>query len=235
MQEFTSYDFVSTFWFISIWLIYTLIADGIGAKKGNLIGTMRKHRLSWMKQMMHRDNRLVDIQIINSLQLNTSFFASTSLLIVAGLITTLGATEKAVKLLTDFPLTVEISKQMWEIKILSLIIIFIYAFFKFAWAMRQLNYCSILIGSVNRNDNLHNNDDKIAEEAANIATKSGLHSNRGTRAYYYGLALLVWFIHPLLLIPTSIIIALVLFRREFKSQLLKSLSEINNLNKKQGG
>ena len=235
MQEFNLYDFASTLWFVSIWLIYTLIADGIGAKKGNLIGTMKIHRLSWMKQMMQRDNRLVDIQIINSLQLNTSFFASTSLLIVAGLITTLGATEKAVKLLTDFPLTVEISKQMWEIKILALIIIFIYAFFKFAWAMRQLNYCSILIGSVNKNDNLQKNDNKIAEEAATIATKSGLHSNRGTRAYYFGLALLVWFLHPLLLIPTSIIIALVLFRREFKSQLLKSLSEINNLDKKQGG
>ena len=235
MQEFNSYDFFSTLWFISIWIIYTLLADGIGAKKGNLIGIMKKHRLSWMKQMLFRENRLVDIQIINSLQLNTSFFASTSLLIVAGLITTLGATEKAIKLLTDFPLTVEISKQMWEIKILSLIIIFIYAFFKFAWSMRQLNYCSILIGSANKYDNLKSNDDKIAEEAAIIATKSGLHSNRGTRAYYFGLALLVWFIHPLLIIPTSTIIVLVLFRREFKSQLLKSLSEINNLNKKQGG
>ena len=91
--------------------------------------------------MLERDNRVVDIQVLNSLLRNASFFASTSILIVAGLVTVMGATDKAIDFLTDIAFSIATSRQNWELKIIIMIVIFIYAFFKFAWAMRQLNYC----------------------------------------------------------------------------------------------
>tara|TARA_Y100000590_G_C15616304_1_gene975887 strand:+ start:668 stop:1369 length:702 start_codon:yes stop_codon:yes gene_type:complete len=225
LLEFSTNDFLGSVFFIFGWITYTLYADVIGSRRGNLIGIMKQHRLNWMSAMLNRENRLVDIQIVSSLYRNSAFFASSSLLIVAGLSTSLGATEKAIDFLTDLPLIIQNSRQMWELKVIFLILIFIYSFFKFAWSMRQLNYCSILIGSSNKYDNLNDNDFKIAEHASIIATKSALHSNRGTRAYYFGIAFLVWFLHPLLLIPITIFVVMVLYRREFRSDILKSMTK----------
>ncbi len=223
MPDFTLYDYVAATWFFLCWIGYTLYSDGPGAEHANLIGVMKQRRLDWMTRMLGRENRIVDIQVVNSLQRNASFFASTSILILAGLITLLGATEKAIALLTHIPFSVETSRQVWEFKILALIVSFVYAFFKFGWAMRQLSYCSILIGAAGPAGEIGEADRTLAENTARIATQAALHSNRGIRAYYFGLALLVWFLHPLVLIPTAIFVVLVLYRREFRSRTLDFL------------
>ena len=223
LPEFTSYDFIALSCFFLLWISYTIYTDSSGAKRGNLTGLMEKHRLKWMMSMLERDNRVVDIQVLNSLLRNASFFASTSILIVAGLVTVMGATDKAIAFLTDISFSIATSIQIWELKIFIMIVIFIYAFFKFAWAMRQLNYCSILVGAARPVNNINEEDNELARRAAEIASNAAMHSNRGIRAYYFGLAMLVWFLHPIILIPAGIFIVLVLYRREFYSQTLRSL------------
>ena len=37
---------------------------------------------------------------------------------------------------------------MWELKSIGLAVIFVYAFFKFAWSYRLFNYMAIVVGSV---------------------------------------------------------------------------------------
>jgi len=174
-----------------------------------------------MAQMLSRDNRIVDIQILRSLGGSASFFASTSILVLAGLIAVLGATDKAIELLRDFPFSISVSRELWEVKVLTLIVVFIYAFFKFGWAMRQLNYCSIMVGSVGSNENVTDDDRERAKNAANVATIASTHTNRGIRAYYFGLALLAWHIHPFALIVSTLTVVLVLYRREFHSRTLR--------------
>ncbi|MDP6388700.1 MAG: DUF599 domain-containing protein [Alphaproteobacteria bacterium] len=223
MPDFTLYDYVAAPWFFLCWIGYTLYSDGPGVAQGNLTGVMKRRRLEWMTRMLGRENRIVDIQVVNSLLRNASFFASTSILILAGLITLLGATEKAIAFLTHIPFSVETSRQVWEFKILALIVSFVYAFFKFGWAMRQLNYCAIMIGAAGPAGEIGEADRTLAQNAAQIASQAALHSNRGIRAYYFGLALLVWFLHPLVLVPTAIFVVLVLYRREFRSHTLNFL------------
>jgi Protein of unknown function, DUF599 len=46
------------------------------------------------------------------------------------------------------PIDLSPSPALWEIKCVGLILIFIYAFFKFAWAYRLFNYVAILIGAM---------------------------------------------------------------------------------------
>tara|TARA_E500000331_G_scaffold339829_1_gene370495 strand:- start:563 stop:1033 length:471 start_codon:yes stop_codon:yes gene_type:complete len=127
---------------------------------------------------------------MRSLGRSASFFASTSILVLAGLIAVLGATDKAIKLLHDFPFSISASWELWEVKLLTLIAVFIYAFFKFGWAMRQLNYCSIMLGSIGSSDNVTGNDRERAKNVANVTTIASAHTNRGSRAYSFGLALL---------------------------------------------
>ena len=39
------------------------------------------------------------------------------------------------------------SRLEWETKVMGLVIIFIYAFFKFAWSYRLYNYVAIMVGA----------------------------------------------------------------------------------------
>ncbi len=191
----------------------------------NLIGTMSAQREAWIRQMLGRDNRMVDIQILRNLTRTGTFFASTSILILAGLATILGATDKAIDLFANLPLVPQLSPLQWKLRLLSLILIFIYAFFKFAWSIRQLSYCAIQIGAMEPASEVDDACVARCKWIAGLITLASAHFNRGLRAYYFATALLAWFIHPMALIVASIWVVLVLYRREFHSGTLALLQE----------
>jgi uncharacterized membrane protein len=64
--------FLATWWFLG-WLI-----DMSPLHKRTLSAAMKAQRREWMRQMAHREVRLVDANIITGLQQATSFFASTA-------------------------------------------------------------------------------------------------------------------------------------------------------------
>jgi uncharacterized membrane protein len=49
--------------------------------------------------------------------------------------------------------------------------------------------------------------------------------NRGLRAYYFGLATMAWFIGPGFLAVAAVWVVAVLYRRDFRSVVLKTLIE----------
>ena len=224
-------DVVALVWFLLCWFGFPLYSDRIGKSRGNLLGLMAQQREVWMTRMLGRDNRVVDIQIVRILQRNFWFFASTSMLILLGLITVLGVTDKAIVLLGKLPFTAEMSEQKWEMLLLLLIFVFVYAFFKFTWAMRQLNYFAVLIGSaplVGEVGEVGEEGRKFAPLAGRVASLATVSANQGARAYYFGLSLLAWFIHPLALIVAATLVVIILYRREFTSKsvsFLRSLTE----------
>tara|TARA_B100000446_G_scaffold46105_2_gene42132 strand:- start:27579 stop:27797 length:219 start_codon:yes stop_codon:yes gene_type:complete len=62
------------------------------AKKTECIASvMHRLRMDWMQQLLHRDNRVSDASIIANLERNVSFMASTSILILAGLLTVIAS------------------------------------------------------------------------------------------------------------------------------------------------
>jgi uncharacterized membrane protein len=216
-------DLLAPVWFLLCWIGYTYYADSERGQK-NLTRVMHVYRAVWARQMLERDNRMVDTQIIANLMRSASFFASTTVLIIAGLIAVLGAREQAMAVLAELPFAVASSRLLWNFKVLLLIVLFVYAFFKFTWAFRQYNYCLILVGSAPAPGARSAASTGIAERLAGIASSTGRHSNRGIRAYYFGLAALSWFIHPWLFMLLTVWVVLVLYRREFRSRLLRMLS-----------
>lgn len=215
-------DLIAPLWFVCSWVSYTLYADRLHGRR-NLMQTMHAYRTVWARRMLERDNRMVDAQIIANLMGSVSFFASTTLFILAGLVAVLGAQGDAMAVLRDLPFAAESPPVLWDAKVLLLILVFAYAFFKFTWAFRHYNYCLILLGSVPQPEQVTQDSALIAERLATVATASARHYNRGIRAYYFGLAALGWFIHPWLLVVLSAWVVVVLHRREFRSRLLKTL------------
>ena len=136
MTDFTLADAAAFLWFALCWAGYTACADHSPWRRHSISVAMNRERRGWMDQMMARELRMVDMQIVGNLMRSLGFFASTTILLVAGLIAVLGATEQAVETLTELPFAVPTTEAVWHVKVLLLIVIFVYAFFKFAWAFR---------------------------------------------------------------------------------------------------
>ncbi len=216
-------DLLAPLWFFACWSGYALFAERAHRRRPSLMRSMEAYRRLWMRCMLERDNRIVDSQIVGNLMRSASFFASTTLFIIGGLLAALGRADQAVAVLKALPLAVEVSPLLWELKVLLLLILFVYAFFKFTWAFRQYNYCLILIGSVALPGRITDEAKRIAERTAEIASSTARHFNGGMRAYYFGLAALSWFVHPWLFVLATAWVVGVLYRREFRSRLLQTL------------
>jgi len=227
MPDISYIDLAALVWFLLVWNGYTFFADRL--KKGGLSlhTVMKKHRAGWMHQMLRRENRIVDATIMSTLMRSVSLFSSTTLLILAGLLAVLGAVDKAQALVQGIPFVIEVSKTTWELKLLTLVLIFIYTFFKFAWAVRQFNYSVILIGAAPPPAEADTPEARaFATGVGDVIALAVSNFNRGMRAYYFGLAALSWFLHPLLFALVTLWVVGVVYRREFRSQTLGFLNGI---------
>lgn len=227
MPDISNIDLAALVWFLLVWNGYTFFADRLKRGGVSLQTVMKKHRTGWMHQMLRRENRVVDATIMSTLMRSVSLFSSTTLLILAGLLAVFGAVDKAQALLQGIPFVVEVSKTTWELKLLTLILIFIYTFFKFAWSVRQFNYSVILIGAAPPPAEADSPDAQaFAKGAVEVIALAVSNFNRGMRAYYFGLAALSWFLHPLLFVAMTLWVVGVVYRREFRSQTLAFVNAI---------
>lgn len=223
MPDFSSLDYVAFVWFAVCWLGYTGLADHSRLSKSGVSAAMNAYRLQWMNEMLRRDVRIVDSTILSNLMTGIGFFASTSMLVIGGLLAVLGAVEQALNAFAELPFAVQTSRAVWEIKLTLMILIFVYAFFKFAWSFRLSNYCSILIGAAPNEPQDETSATEYAERAAHVTNILAQHFNRGLRAYMFALAALAWLVHPVAFIVATTWVFLVLYRREFRSRTLHAL------------
>lgn len=218
-------DLAALLWFFACWIGFALFADVSRWRAGNVTEAMNRYRYEWMTQMYQRELKMIDTLILGNLLNGIAFYASTAILIVGGLGAALGASDKAVEVLSDLPFATTTTQAVWEVKVLLLIVIFIYAFIKFAWSFRLSNYCSILIGASPHQPVSEQEAKRLAHRPARMANLVGVHFNRGLRAYFFALAVLWWFVHPLLFIISTTTITLILYRREFRSRSLRVLTD----------
>jgi uncharacterized membrane protein len=221
MQNFQIIDFFAFTFFCIAWSGYTLYARSGRRRQLTISAAMNKFRRQWLLEMSRREIRLVDVNALTSLAHNMTFFASTTILVIGGLFALLGSSDRAIGALAGLPFAIATSQTAWEIKVLLLIVIFVYAFFQFAWASRMSNYCAILIGAAPPVGSPESASH--AERAARMTNLMGHHFNLGLRAYFFALAFLGWFVHPWLLIFATTCVVMVNYWREFRSPELRAL------------
>lgn len=203
--------------FIAAWAGYTYIADHSAWGRGNLIRTVHGLRRQWMEEAARRDNRIGDTNLLGNLMRSVTFFTSTTIFILGGLLAVLGSGDRAREILQDLPFTQHTDRMLWELKVMVLLLSFTYGFFKLTWSIRQFNYCCIMLGATPSADADPRELAGFSARAARLANLGGDNFNAGLRAYYFGLGALSWFVHPLLFIAASLWVVLVLYRREFRS------------------
>lgn len=213
-------------WFLFCFRGYTLYAKHAARHTHCLASAMHFYRIEWMERMLERDVRMTDTSTIANLERTVAFFASTTILILAGLVTVLGSTEQAINVVSDIPFASYATTDEWEMKLLLLVIIFSYAFFKFTWSLRQYGFASIMIGgSPMPTDHISDAARlSFAKRNARMLSLAANNFNAGLRTYYFSLSVLGWFINPWIFIAMSALIVWLLYRREFKSRTLDELS-----------
>ena len=220
----TWFDIAASLFFLLSWTGYALFAEWRAKSVPTLHSAMDGYRREWMVRMIERDNRMVDVNIMRNLTRSSQFFASTTMLVLGALIALLGYVQQAMDVVSGLPFTVKASTRLLEIKIVLLVLIFVYAFFKFSWAIRQLGFCSTLVGAAPKQPK--DNPEQYAVEINRLAlvtSYAGTNFNHGLRAYYFALAAMTWFLHPYLMMIATAWVVYVLYHREFESRTLYAL------------
>jgi len=224
MLGFTTTDSIALFVFAAAWLGYNMLVDHSRFAKTGLNALMNEYRLAWMGQMEFREMRIIDTQIMGSLQNGTAFFASTSLIAIGGTITLLRATDNVLQVFGDLPFAPVPSRGLWDTKVIGLAIIFIYAFYKFSWSYRLFNYAAIILGATPMPASADPARRHLtARRAADMNIVAARQFNRGQRAFFFALAYLGWFISPYLLIAATLAVLFVMWARQFRSDARAAL------------
>jgi uncharacterized membrane protein len=225
MTLLTILDVVALAFFVVAWGGYAYLIDWSARGRTCLNARMNGYRESWMRRMLARENRMVDMQIMASLQNGTAFFASTSLIAVGGALTLLRSTEDMISVISALPLGLLPSRLLWEAKTIGLAVVFVYAFFKFAWSYRLYNYVAIMLGATP-----YATEKDTPEAAAHVTRTAGLfasagrHFNQGQRAFFFALGYLGWFAGPIVFMVTTASVVVVIWRRQFASDSLRAVA-----------
>src|SRR5215813_4577211 len=218
MGEYTV-DILAVGFFILEWGVYAYTLERTAYGRNSLSSRMNAYREVWIRRVLDRDARMVDMQIMISLQNGTAFFASTSLLAIGGGLALLRATNDALAVLSQLPIDISPSPALWEMKCVGLILIFVYAFFKFAWSYRLFNYVSILVGAMPPASQRDTPEAEAhVQRTARLFESAGRHFNRGQRAFFFALGYLGWFVGPVPFATSTAGVLLVMWKRQFASE-----------------
>ncbi len=216
-------DWLALAAFFIAWIGYAMFARRRAV--GSLLATTNRYRQLWMLQATSRENRVVDGVVLQNLSTSPSFFASTTILIVGGLLAVLG-TQGAAQLIIEFPFAAATSAFVFDLKLLLLIGIFVYAFFRFTWSMRQYTFGALLIASMPDAKAFERGEARRAEYADRAGRVVGMAAetfNDGLRACYMSFAALMWFSSAVAFALATASIVFLLYRREFRSDVLEIL------------
>lgn len=219
-------DWLALAWFLAGWWGYAHFARRRAARGGSLLAVTNRYRRLWMMQTTARDNRVIDGVVVQNLSTSPSFFASTAILIVGGLLAALGATEETAKIVAEIPFTARMSAVVFDLKLFVLTTVFVYAFFRFTWSMRQYTFGALLIASAPPPEAFAAGEasrEDFADRAGRVVGLAAETFNDGLRAYYMAFAVVLWFLSPLAFAVGTAAIIFLLYQREFHSEVLDVL------------
>lgn len=222
LSALAAFDWAALALFFVAWVGYAQFAHRRASVQPSLLAASNRVRRQWMLQATYREVRVIDGVVVQSLSASPSFFASTSLLIIGGLLAALGTGDQTGALLKELPFAVRTSTLVLELKLVLLAGVFVYAFFRFSWSLRLYSMGALLVAAAP--------DFKVfetlpVEERERFADKAGAvvglaaeAFNDGLRAYYFAFAAAAWLFSPLAMVVGSAGVVAILYMREFRSQ-----------------
>lgn len=220
-------EWAAVLWFFAAWVGYAWFAKHRAATQPSILAATNRIRHQWMIQTTKRDVRVVDGVMIQNLSASPSFFASTTILIIGGLLAMLGTSERATELVHELPFAARTSTLVFDLKLLLMTAVFVHAFFRFTWSVRQYSFGALMVAAAVEPDEFDTLGEAareaFAERAGQVMSLAAESFNDGLRAYYMAFAAVAWFVSPLLFALATVGVIWILYRREFRSDVLAVL------------
>lgn len=222
-------DLIALFYFLCVWGGFARYAKH-QAKSGldaSLSRSLRSHREAWARRLLHREMRMTDASLLASQERVVGFFASTTLLLMAAVLTALTTSDQIAEITSHIPFSEQQTSGQIEAKLALLLVILIYAFFKVTWSLRQYGFAAVVMGGApDSNENLSpQQEEQFACNLAKLMDSAGHDNNSGLRAYYFCLSVVCWLSGTVpFLVATTLTVA-VLYRREFRSGPVLSIEQ----------
>ena len=219
-------DWLALALFFAGWVGYARFARWKSRRKPSILVCTNRWRGEWMWQALSRDNRMVDAAVTQSLSASPAFFASTSILVVGGLLAALASSGQASDLMRELPFAARTSLLVFDLKLALLAAVFVHAFFRFTWSMRQYSFGAVLVGAAPPPGELDEAArDRFARRAGQVMGLAAETFNDGLRACYLSFAAVAWFLSAWAFMAVTVGVVWVLYQREFHSEVLGALSD----------
>ena len=169
----------------------------------------RVARRAWVETIMHDEQKAVlAVQTLRNSTMAATFLASTAVLLIIGVLT---LSEQGGKFEAAWhALNTVGSKhpELWMTKLIFLLLDLLVAFFSFSMSIRVYNHVGYMINVPLK---LNHNTITPAHVALHL-NRAGHFYSIGMRAYYFLVPLVFWLFGPLLMLFSTIILLLVLYR-----------------------
>ena len=231
MGALTFLDYLALTTLLCFWLLYDRYAKYKCSKGAqSLMNVANSMRMHWIHNFMQSESehRITDTQLASILHRGISFFVSVTIFIIGGLIAVLNSGETLLLVLNKLPFYADNAEQTWSIKVMFMIMVFVVAFFRLTWSLRQSQYYAVAIAGAPAVELKVKENYQLIRKIANLISDSSKNFNNALRSYYFGLSIMAWFVHPVAFIASNMIVVWVIYRREFHSKTLLMLSEINS-------
>jgi uncharacterized membrane protein len=219
-------DWAAVVVFFVSWAGYAHYARRGAGQHRSVLAATNAVRRQWMLQTTYREVRVLDGVVIQNLSTSPSFFASTTILIIGGLLAVLG-TDKATELVRELPFAARTSTLIFDMKVILLLGIFVYTFFRFTWSMRQYTFGALLVAAAPEAELFLTQGlsrEAFADKAGRVVGLAAETFNDGLRGYYFAFAAIGWFFSPLIFVIATFGVVTILYQREFRSEVLSVLS-----------
>ncbi len=165
-------------------------------------------RTAWVENIMHGGKDILAVQTLRNSTMAATFLASTSVLLIIGVLSLSGQADKLENTWHVLNLLGARHSELYMAKLLFLLVDMVFAFFAFSMSIRIFNHVGFMI-----------NVPLAANHKAISPTHVAIHLNRagrfyslGMRAYYFAVPLLFWLFGPLFMLISTAGLITILYR-----------------------
>lgn len=207
-------DLAALAFFLVCWFFYEPLLKA--SFRGHVINAdMAVLRAVWMRAMTRREeHRLMDGQLLGHAINSASFFASSNLLLIAAVAGALFGGETTFAAVSKLETIRTSSRFLFEGQLALVLFTLARGLLAFIWAIRQLNYCIVVIGAAPEYGASEAELDAYAEASVELLNPALSAFNAGVRGYYFSLAAATWlFGAPVFIAATLGAVALLVWRQ----------------------
>jgi uncharacterized membrane protein len=217
--------------FALCWLFYQPLLTALSRIQGSAINTdMTVIRGAWMRNMVGRENRFMDGQLLGHALNSASFFASSNLILIAACASALFSGEAAFRSASSLMVIRTSSRVLFEGQLALVLLCLARGLLDFIWSIRQMNYCIAAIGAVPID--IAKDDPRYAafgQTVARILNPALSSFNAGVRGYYFALAAGAWLFGPISFMAATLGAVTLLIWRQRGSRTADAIAELRKL------